>query len=275
MSNYWLADQEARVLGPVSLEVVRDLAVRGKLGEVRAVSKDGRTFVPLREVPEIVAVLSPPKGEEEHALAQARASKQVRDWLGAVRERPAHELFNVPQGASTEAYRAAFFALVHRYLPSRLPPDASAELRLACEDAFLFLAGHMVDVERQRQRSAPKAAPAIAPSPPAPRSTPATVSYRGGVLHVSLSLSRGDAAPFTAVPEVSWRDDSLYVATTERAFQGAPAEVLLAFEGHVTQLSSSGRVVLVKAGEGLGIKLLGLGEPQRAMIRTWVQRAGG
>jgi hypothetical protein len=157
-TQYWLADSEARVLGPVSLDVVRDLAMRGKLNDVRAVSRDGRQFVPLREVPEIQTALAPPQGDEV-ARAQYDATKQIREWLESVKDRPTHEVFRVPANASKEAARTAFFNLVHRYLPSRLPPEATPELRLACEDAFLVLAERMVELEK-KSRSAPP--PAVA-----------------------------------------------------------------------------------------------------------------
>lgn len=282
--NYWLADREARVLGPVGLDVIRDLAVRGKLMDVRAVSRDGRTFVPVREVPELLAVLSPPK-EDDLAVAQAQATGQIREWLASVRGRPTHEILRVPERSSQETYRAAFFSLVHRYVPGRLPQEATPELRLACEDAFLFLAERMVEVEKLRRGSSTVSAPPppqvkSSPTPPptvAPPLQSATplVSWRGGMLHARLSLARGDADPFTADPEATWKSDSLFVATGEKPMVGSMAEVTIAFEGHVAEINSAGRVVAVRGGArpGISVKMVDLSEPQRSMIRTWVQRA--
>lgn len=284
--NYWLADREARVLGPVGLDVIRDLAVRGKLMDVRAVSRDGRTFVPVREVPELLAVLSPPK-EDDLAVAQAQATGQIRDWLASVKGRPTHEIFRVPERSSQETYRAAFFSLVHRYVPGRLPQEATPELRLACEDAFLFLAERMVEVEKLLRRGSgavatppppqvKKAYPTPPPTtaPPMQSSVP-QVTWRGGMLHVRLSLARGDAEPFTADPEATWKSDSLFVVTGEKPMVGAMAEVTIAFEGHVAEINSGGRVVAVRGGSkpGISVKMMDLSEPQRSMIRTWVQRA--
>ena len=113
MSSFWLADSDARVLGPVGLDVVRDLALRGKLNDVRAVSKDGKTFVPVREVPEIQQALAvTPKNADELAYAQADATKQIREWLTSIKGRSSEEVFRVPQNGSREAWRAAFFSLV-------------------------------------------------------------------------------------------------------------------------------------------------------------------
>lgn len=274
MSDYWLADSEARVLGPVSLAVVRDLALRGKLHDVRAVSRDGRTFVPVREMPELAEVLSMPPQQGETARAQAEATRQIRDWLASIKDRPSHEVFRVPANASRDAWRAAFFALVQRYLPSRLPTDATPELRLACEDAFLALSERMVAIERMFR---PGAAVPPLPSAPAPLPpvAPAHVTWRGGMIHLRLHLARGDARPFTMDPEASWKQDSLAVHSNEKVLVNTPAEVTLSFEGHVTQLHATGRVVGVKTTHPLGfsVRLLDLGEDQRAMIRAWVARA--
>jgi hypothetical protein len=268
--DYWLADSEARVLGPVNLALVRDLALRGKLADVRAVSRDGRSFVALREVPELMAVIQQPAKAGESLQAMADATAQIRQWLELVKDRPTHEVFRIPPGASREAARAAFFALVQRYVPSRLPPDATEELRLACEDAFLALASRMVDYDRR----APTPLPQVAPAVPA-AATQAIVSWRGGMIHVRLTLRRGDARPFTIDPELNWKSDCLLVSTPEKVMVGTPAEVSLAFEGHVTQVNASGRVVAVRSAYPLGfaVKLLGVDESQRSMIRTWVARS--
>ncbi len=275
--EYWLADSEARVLGPVSLDVVRDLAIRGKLADVRAVSRDGKSFVAVREVAEVQAVLGQPAQASEVLRAQVQATHQIRQWLGAIRDRPTAEVFRVPSGASREAHRAAFFALVQRYVPARLPADATEELRVACEDAFLHLSERMVDLERQFRNSVPpEVPPMLTPSPvQGPSSAAPVVTWRGGMVHVRLTLSRGDARPFTADPESNWRSDSLFVQSTEKVMVGTPAEVTISLEGHVTQVNAVGRVVGVKLTYPLGfsVRLLDIEEPQRSLIRTWVARS--
>jgi hypothetical protein len=267
--DFWLADTDARVLGPVNLEVVRDLALRGKLADVRAVSRDGKTFVPVREVPEIQQALSVAKSTDALAFAQADATKQIRDWLTSIRGRSSEEVFRVPQNGSREAWRAAFFSLIYRYVPGRLPPEATPELRLACEDAFLALSERMVDLERQFRASKPS------PSTASMQTTSLQVRWRGGMIHVRLILARGDLQPFTADPENTWQQDCLFVGSAEKLMINTPADITIGFEGHVTQIHSSGRVVGVRTTPALGfsVKLLDLGEAQRAMIRTWVARA--
>ena len=270
MSFFWLADSDARVLGPVSIEVVRDLALRGKLNDVRAVSKDGKTFVPVREVPEIQQALQVTQANtDELAHAQADATKQIRDWLTSIRSRSSEEVFRVPQNASREAWRAAFFSLVYRYVPGRLPPEATPELRLACEDAFLALSERMVDIERQFRASKPAAANS------AFQTTSLQVRWRGGMIHVRIILARGDIQPFMADPDNTWKQDCLFVSSTEKLMVNTPADITIGFEGHVTQIHSSGRVVGLRShpAAGFSVKLLDLGEAQRAMVRTWVARS--
>jgi hypothetical protein len=270
--EYWLADSEARVLGPIGLEVVTTLHARGKLQDVRAVSKDGKKFVPLREMPELLSVLSAPVTVDDATRAQAEATRQIREWLKSIQSRPSNEIFKVPPGSSRDAWRAAFFALVHRYVPSRLPPDTTPELRLACEDAFLALSERMVEVERQFR--APIAAPPP-PLPPLPAVEPppvARLTHRNGAVQVQLALKRGDARPFTQDLEHNWHTDGVLIATTERIVPGTLVELVMSFEGHVTQLHATGRVQAARVG-GFTVVLQNLGETERSLIRTWVARS--
>ncbi len=284
---FWLADGEARVLGPVSLAVIRDLAARGNLGGIRAVSRDGKAFVPVREVHEVNEALTSSTQRDEVVRAQVNATEQIREWLEAVRERQTYEIFRVPENASREAYRAAFFPLVHRYVPSRLPPEATPELRLACEEAFLFLAERMIEVERSIRASftaiptdefaVPRSVATVTPTPmsrPSAISPAPEVDWRGGMVHARLSMVRGDTRPFWEDPSATWETDSLAILSPERVMIGTPVEVTMSFEGHVNELVASGRVVGLRSGypQGFSVKLLDMNEQQRAMIRTWVQR---
>lgn len=270
--EYWLADSEARVLGPIGLDVITTLHARGKLLDVRAVSRDGRKFVPLREMPELQAVLSAPVTPNDGVRAQQEATRQIREWLASIQSRTTQEIFKVPQPASRDAWRAAFFSLVHRYVPSRLPPDTTSELRLACEDAFLALSERMVEIERQFRAPTAHLAPPPPPIPTIEPSQAARLVHRSNGVQVSLSLKRGDARPFTQDLEHSWQTDCLFIGTVERIVPGTPVEVAVGFEGHVTQLHATGRVMASRMG-GFTVRLLNLGEDQRALIRTWVARA--
>lgn len=270
--EYWLADSEARVVGPIGLDVVTSLHARGKLGDVRAVSRDGRTFVPLRDVPELSAVLSQPVNLTDTQRAQAETTAQIRGWLRSIEAAPSHEIFKVAPNAPHASWRAAFFQLVHRYTPSRLPPDTTPELRLACEDAFLALSERMVELEKQHRAAvAPPAPPPLPAQEPWPQAR--VQSRAGGLLHVSLSLNRGEARPFTHDVEHNWQSDSIFIPAIERAVPNTPVEINVSFEGMAMQLNAAGRVAAARNG-GFSVRLQNLGEAQRGMIRTWVGRAG-
>lgn len=271
--EYWLADSEARVLGPIGVDVIRALHARGKLLDVRAVSRDGKKFVPLREMPELQNLLAAPATVEDATRAQADATKQIRDWLQNIVHRPTHEVFKVPQQSSRDAYRAAFFGIVHRYVPSRLPPDTTPELRLACEDAFLVLAERMVEVEKQFRPAV--VAPVAAPPPPLPPTEPppvARVSQKNGVVTALIALKRGDARPFTQDSELNWLQDYVLVHAPDKFMQGTPVEMVISFEGHVTQLHAEG-MMHQQRPNGFIVKLRHLGDAERTLIRTWVARA--
>src|SRR5450432_5927 len=127
---------------------MRDLASAGKLADVRAVSRDGRSFAPLSKFPEVTAALGPRMPGAVQAEQQA-AIHRLRQWLGEIRNQPAHDVFRVPENSSPDTFRAAFFALVKRFYPDRLAAEATVELRRACEDVFLALSQKLLDVERR------------------------------------------------------------------------------------------------------------------------------
>lgn len=269
MSDYWLADADARVLGPISLEVLRDLAASGKLAEVRAVSRDGRSFSPVANFPEVTAALGPRLPEAVLAEQQA-AIQRLRQWLGEIKHQPAHDVFRVPENATPDTFRAAFFALVKRFYPDRLSPEATVELRRACEDVFLALTQKILEVERRRPQTGP---------PPVGKSEVTQISWRGGSVDVRLRVKAHDVRFFTWHPEINFRFDSLYVETSEFAVPGTPVNLSLDFEGAAETMTAWGRVIRSDSDKpanlpkGLGIKLLDLPESDRSFIRTWIARA--
>jgi hypothetical protein len=173
MKSFWIADNSERVLGPITLPVMRDLLFAGRIGQVAKVSLDGRSWAPVERFPEVLEVISSKKPEIPAMEQVAR----VRQYFASLQSKPAHEIFRVPEAATLEEYRAAFFALVKRFYPDRLPPTAHLELRAAFEDLFLFLAGQMVQVEQQvRQRASVEGIdiePELSPEPIITLSSPA------------------------------------------------------------------------------------------------------
>ena len=266
MNQYWLADADARVLGPIPLEVIRDLAAAGKLPDVRAVSRDGRNYGLVSQFPEVESALTPkpaPNQQQAHI-------ERLRQWLLEIRNQPTHHVFRVPENSSPEAYRAAFFALVKRFYPDRLNAEATLELRRACEDVFLALTQKMLDVER-RLNPAERIG--------SERSHVSGWVWKGGSIDVRLKIKAHDVRFFTWHPEANFRFDSLYIETNEFAVPGTPVNLHIDFEGAAQTLTAWGRILrsepehVANLPKGMGIKLLELPEADRAFIRTWIARA--
>ncbi|MBK7858029.1 MAG: hypothetical protein IPJ65_05270 [Archangiaceae bacterium] len=269
-ADYWLADADARVLGPISLEVLRDLAASGKLAEVRAVSRDGRSFAPISHFPEVLQALGPRLPDAVLAEQQA-AIQRLRQWLGEIKNQPAHEVFRVPETSTPDTFRAAFFALVKRFYPDRLSPEATVDLRRACEDVFLALTQKVLEVERRRVTQGP---------PPSGKSEVSSLAWRGGTIDIRLKVRAHDVRFFTWHPEANFRFDALYIETNEIAVPGTPVNLHLDFEGTAETMTAWGRVLRGEPGtggnlpRGLGVKLLDLPDSDRSFIRTWIARAG-
>ncbi|MBF5042120.1 TIGR02266 family protein [Aggregicoccus sp. 17bor-14] len=171
--GYWIGDSSGRVLGPLSLQALRDLVASGRLKGASRASRDGSAWEPLPEFAEVRDLVQAPKPNAAFELAQA---ERVRTQLRALRDANAYDTFGVKPGASLDELRGAFFRLAKRYQPDRLPPDAHAELRSANAEMFDLLSRRMREAE-QRAGGAPQAMPpASRPSlTPVPGSLP-TVS---------------------------------------------------------------------------------------------------
>ena len=57
MAEVWISDAEGRVLGPMPLEVVKQLAAGGHVHDIRRVSNDGKRWSTAHSFPELVPFL--------------------------------------------------------------------------------------------------------------------------------------------------------------------------------------------------------------------------
>jgi len=174
--NYWIGDSVGRVLGPLTLQALRELVGSGRLKAVTKASRDGNTWIPIQdfeEVRDLVAATKPPpeKEQAEKLRAQLRQLQALKT---------PHEVFGVKPGASLDELRLAFFKQAKRFSPEHLAPEASQELRRASQEMFDFLS--------QKMREAEAARPAV-PGTPA-----------RGVTPVPL---RGSTAPFPPASPVA------------------------------------------------------------------------
>jgi hypothetical protein len=268
MANYWVKNENGTILGPLGLQVLRDLGAAGKLGSVMAASTDGRTWSPLRAFPELGGII---QAAAAPAPPAAEAS-EVRRELAAIRGKPWHQVFGVPAGASREDYRTAFFAKVKRYHPQRLPPSASAETRAACAEMFKFLSDAMMAVQN------------VQTTPLAPRDAARSPTFRAAEfvglvegpdrVQATICLGPKSVELFTTHKLANITTCSFFLAERRLAL-GRLVDVTLTFEGEPRTLKAHGRVVLESAGDdprqprGSGIQL-NLSSTDRAFLQGFV-----
>ena len=137
MSNYWIGDAAGRVLGPLTLQALRDLIGSGRMKKVNRASRDGTTWVPIEsfdEVKDLLAKAAPsPAADQENA---ERIRTQLRLLQG--RKTP-HEVFGMLPTANLDELRLAFFRMAKRFSPEHLGPETHPELRRASQEMFDFL----------------------------------------------------------------------------------------------------------------------------------------
>jgi uncharacterized protein (TIGR02266 family) len=190
MSNYWIGDAAGRVLGPLTLQALRDLIGSGRLKKVNRASRDGTTWIPIEnfdEVKDLIAKAAPsPAADQENA---ERIRAQLRTLQG--RKTP-HEVFGMPTTASLDELRLAFFRMAKRFSPEHLGPEAHPDLRRASQEMFDFLSAKMREAET---RATPQGTPAHGTTPvPVRGTTPAPV--RGTTPVPVRGPPPGSTAPF-------------------------------------------------------------------------------
>lgn len=148
MASYWVADTQSRVLGPMSLDVLRDLAKAGKVHSLTQISRDGKAWLPLAEVPEVAELFGSVSAPKQ--IKQWQEAEQIRLKLDTFRELPAHKVFGVPENASLEAYQAAYRKMARVYFPGLLPKDTHPSLVAATTEMFQFLGQRMGLVEKHK-----------------------------------------------------------------------------------------------------------------------------
>jgi uncharacterized protein (TIGR02266 family) len=196
--NYWIGDSVGRVLGPLTLQALRDLVGSGRLKAVVKASRDGNTWFPIQELDEVRDLLSSVKLPTEKELAE-KIRTQLRQMQALKTPR---EVFGLAPTASLDEVRLAFFKQAKRYSPDHLAADAAAELRRASQEMFDFLSQKMREAESARP--APQGTPArgVTPVPllrPAPQGTPAR-----GVTPVPVrTVPPGSTAPFPPASPVA------------------------------------------------------------------------
>ncbi|ADO74449.1 DnaJ domain protein [Stigmatella aurantiaca DW4/3-1] len=149
------------MLGPLTLQALRDLIGSGRLRAVNRASRDGDTWIPIQdfaEVRDLVASSLPTLAAEQKQAEALRA--QLRGFQNL---KTAHEVFGMKPSSSLDEVRLAFFRMAKRYSPEHLPADTSEALRQVSQETFDFLSQKMREVEALAPRGTPGRPPTPAP----------------------------------------------------------------------------------------------------------------
>ena len=180
-SSYWIGDDAGRVLGPLTLQALRELIGSGRMKKVTRASRDGSTWVSIQdfdEVKDLVAAAKPTPLSDKQRAEQLRAQLRQLQAL-----KTPQEIFGARPGANLDEVRLAFFKVAKRFSPDHLPPESAPELRRATQELFDFLS--------QKMREAEAAQPAPQATPPR-GGTP----VRGSPVLGARGVLPGSTAPF-------------------------------------------------------------------------------
>ena len=286
MADVWIRDDAGRVLGPIGVEVLRDLISAGRLSAIQSASRDGTTFVPVAEVSEVADLVAKDARRQDDRVEAER----IGNVLHVLKSRAPHEVFELPTTASLEQFKTAFFRLAKHYHPDRLPADAMPELRLAYDSLFHFLAQTMAQVERLLTASAPAPTAANAPrgSTPsggykaaAPARSYGTEAFVGlkqrpdGESEMEVRVTPATVSMFTENELVNLAKDGVFVPVTQGIPLGSVIELRFVFDDRT--IAARGRVVFENFGgrrgkPGIGLKFVRLQDADRTFIAEYVKR---
>jgi curved DNA-binding protein CbpA len=280
MSQYWIGDALGRVLGPVSLQAIRDLLSRGRLTNLTRASTDGRSWKPLAEVPEVFALVSsgvaqrpaPTIGSAPSQPASPYADEIARITVELTRLRglSPREQLGVAANARVEDARTSFFTKVKQFHPTRLPPNPPPALQRAYADMFQQLSDAMALIEKEKKTAAEAATP-----------TYASEQFLGwrrekDRVEVELELGPDNAHLVLNYPQASAANDGFYLPSRSPLPLFQEVEVTLKFKGSSREIRGKGRVVLDSSREkipGLGIRFLALSADDRSYLQYFAKKA--
>jgi uncharacterized protein (TIGR02266 family) len=292
MSDYWIRDVEGRVLGPIGLEVLHHLVKAGRLNGLTRASRDGRHFDVLQSFPEVASVIAEALHADRAEWEQQEA-RRLREQLQVLRGKPAHEVFGLPERASLDAFRGAFFAMVRRFYPARLPSEAQETLRQAHGEMSVFLSQLMAQLEQRAAAPAPPALPpavraeASTPGRPGVRPTPTYELYEfvgwerreDNHVHVDLRITLASLGLFTEYPATNIAQGGVYLATRRMIPLGERLQLAIHFDDPARDVSARGVVVWQNEQptprhlRGVGVRFTLLAEEDRRFIGYYLKKA--
>lgn len=281
MADYWVGDRAGRRLGPVRFEVLRDLIKSGRLRGLDKVSTDGTTFRALAEFPELVSLFEDREAQVRATDHQGEAERLMAE-IDALKSKQVYEVFGLEPGASIDAYRASFFALVRRFYPDRVPTEPQPGLRRAYTEMFQLLSKLMAQVEALNPA---KRMPATLSSRPpaafAPREFIGWERRGDDRVYCEVACTLGNAAQiFTSHKLVNISTGGFFLATTRPSPPlGEAIEVALSFDEPARQITAGASVVWEnhtddgKTPRGFACRFSRLSDEEKKFIHDFVRRA--
>jgi curved DNA-binding protein CbpA len=277
MSQYWTGDAVGRVLGPVTLQAIRDLVSRGRLQNLTRASTDGRNWRPLAEIPEVHEVVSSASPAQRAAPAFGKAvqptqpdpAAELAAEVARLRALSPREQLGVAATARVDEARLTFFSKVKQYHPTRLPPGAPPPLTKAYADMFQLLSDAMALIEKEKKPE----------TSPAPNYAPEQfVGWRKEKdrIEVELELGADNASLILDWPQASVANDGFFLPCRSSLPLFQEVEVTLKFKGSNREIRGKGRVVLDHLREkvpGLGIRFLALNGDDKNFLQYFAKKA--
>lgn len=296
MANYWIGDAVGRVLGPMEFEVLRDLVAFNRIRGITRVSRDGETWVPVGEDPDLAPLVAAQEAQLRSTRDQESARKLRLAIEGLQRKMP-HQIFELPPDAPASEYRKSFFELVRRCYPEPLRADADPELRQALEDLVALLGRLMSFVEdKQRGGAAPlrsdertrvegrpvelrgRAQPR-AGEPAEGRRVPEFVFQRGqdDSLRADLVVNAETYRIFTDSKVTNLSSGGAFIPSSELVAMGTRVSMTFRFPDPSRVVTVQGKVVFWSAGDkgqprGFGVRFTNLGLTDQAFMTTYVKK---
>lgn len=282
MSNYWIGDSIGRVLGPLTLQSLRELIGSGRLKAVTRASRDGSSWEPIEHFNEVKDLLSAARPTPSTEQQQA---ERLRQQLSQMQNVPVHQLFGVKADAPLEELRGAFFRLARRFSPEHQGPNTHPELRKVNAEVFELLARRMREAEVQGSARAAPAARVAAPqggraAQQAPAYTYSAEEFvglqmRNDRLQVEVKVSARNVGIFTEHRIINLQAGGLFIPTEKPLQLGTRVELVLTFEEKQIKLRSS--VIWEytlddgKQPRGYGLGLADLRQEERAFIDEFLR----
>ncbi|WNG39812.1 TIGR02266 family protein [Archangium violaceum] len=283
VSNYWIGDSIGRVLGPLTLQSLRELIGSGRLKAVTRASRDGSSWEPIEHFNEVKDLLSAARPTPSTEQQQA---EQLRQRLSQMQNVPAHQLFGVKADAPLEELRGAFFRLAKRFSPEHQGPNTHPELRKVNAEVFELLARRMREAEAQGSARAAAAARPAAPQVGRGAQQAPTYTYsaeefvglqmmRNDRLQVEVKVSARNVGIFTDHRIINLQAGGLFLPTDKPLQLGTRVDLVLSFEERQIKLRSS--VIWEytlddgKQPRGYGLGLADLRQEERAFIDEFLR----